>query len=280
MSTPAPLEFSAPPVADPQLMAEAAARVRAEDALRQRNQEMESELQLAGAVQRAVLPVSLPVTYLDLAVHYQPRGAVSGDVYDFTLNREGELGVFVGDATGHGVSAALLTMMIFVGLDSLPGNLSTDEVLRRLNRLMASRQTGLSVTGVFLRISPQGLLRASHAGHPPTVIIPARGAPVTLLLEGACALGTFADEPVTYVEEQMQLYPGDKVLAYTDAVIEQRNRDGGLFGTGRLITAFDSLRECNADTFVKELLKRIDVHADGVPAQDDLTMIAMEYRGP
>ena len=277
MSTPAPLLATL--AGNPELVAEAAARLRAEDALRARNRDMESELELAGAVQRAVLPATLPVSYVDLAVHYARCGAVSGDVYDFTLNREGELGVFVGDATGHGVSAALLTMMVFVGLDSLPGNLSTDEVLRRLNRLMASRQTGLSVTGVFLRISAQGQLRASHAGHPPTAVIPASGSPVRMFVEGACPLGSFADEPVTYVEEQVQLAPGDKVLAYTDAVIEQRNAEGTLFGTEGLTAALDSLREHDAGGLLDGVLESISKHADGTACRDDLTMIAMEYRG-
>jgi sigma-B regulation protein RsbU (phosphoserine phosphatase) len=77
-----------------------------EAVLLERNRHMESELELAGAFQRAVLPAMDSVPYLQQAICYEPCEPVSGDVYDFTLNRERELGIFVGDDTGHRVGAA------------------------------------------------------------------------------------------------------------------------------------------------------------------------------
>jgi serine phosphatase RsbU (regulator of sigma subunit) len=112
--------------------------------------------------------------------------------------------------------------------------------VRRLNALIAERNTWLSMTGVFLRVSPRGKVVASHARHPPTAVIPANGEPI-LVVEGGCALGTFEDEPVAYVEEVTVLAPGDLVLAYTDAVIEQRDEQGNMFGLERLAIKLASL---------------------------------------
>ena len=105
----------------------------------------QNDLLLAADFQRAVLPQIIDVDYLDVNLIYKPYDSVSGDVYDFILNRERELAIFVGDATGHGISAALMTMMVHIAIDSLKANLSTDESLRKLNRLIAlETQAGLS----------------------------------------------------------------------------------------------------------------------------------------
>jgi len=97
------------------------------------------------------------------------------------LNRDQDVNIFLGDATGHGVAAAFMTMMIQIGLDAEPGNLPPDQVLRDLNHLLATREHGdKSVTGVFIRVTAKGLMTMAHAAHPPTIIIPADGSEVVL----------------------------------------------------------------------------------------------------
>ena len=85
-------------------------RDRAEQELIQQHEQMQQELCMAAEFQRAVLPGPVDLSYLNIAILYRPCAEVSGDVYDFQQNREGELAIFLGDATGHGIAAALLTM--------------------------------------------------------------------------------------------------------------------------------------------------------------------------
>ena len=151
---------------------------------------LEQDLRLAAEFQRAVLPDRVPVPYLQSEVIYQPHSMVSGDVYNFIQNREQELGIFLGDATGHGIPAALLSMMIHLGLETIRRDLPTNESLRRLNRMLAARQTGLSVTGVYFRITPKGKLTVTHAAHPSLLILPLdEKKALTSFEKGACALG-------------------------------------------------------------------------------------------
>ncbi len=163
------------------------------------------ELELAADFQQSVLPEIVDVDYLDIDLIYKPYDFVSGDVYDFILNRERELAIFLGDATGHGISAALMTMMVHIAIDSLTPNLTTDDSLRKLNQLISSRHTGRSVTGVLFRISPDGFMRVSHAGHPSLIIIPSENSELIAFKEAGCPLGLFEDEPVRYIEETYQL---------------------------------------------------------------------------
>ena len=154
------------------------------------------ELRMAVEFQRVVLPKPPTVDFLRMDVSYRRCDGVSGDVYDFVLSRESEVGVFVGDATGHGVVAAFMTMMVHLALDGLRPDLATDEVLRRLNTLLATRRTGRSISAVFFRVAPDGLLSVTHAGHPSLLVIPSNGGNVISFTEGGCALGMFEEETV------------------------------------------------------------------------------------
>jgi sigma-B regulation protein RsbU (phosphoserine phosphatase) len=243
------------------------------------NRQMQAELKMAGEFQRAVLPDIADIHYLDISLLYEPLGEVSGDVYDFLPNREGELGIFLGDATGHGVPAALMTMMVLIALESLQRNLSTDESLRRLNCLITSRNTGRSVSGVFMRISPDGKLCAANAGHPPMIIIPAANDDLVLFQEAGCALGVFDDEPVPYVEECYQLQQGDRVLAYTDAVIEQRNTSKVPFGTDRLLNFISNNRRAkDCGEMLQSLVIELERFSGGAKNCDDMTVLACQYQ--
>ncbi len=237
----------------------------------------QNDLQLAAEFQRAVLPNIIDVDYLDIALKYEPYDAVSGDVYDFILNREKELAIFVGDATGHGISAALMTMMVHIAIDSLTPNLPTDESIRRLNKLIASRNTGRSVSSVLLRITPKGLMKVTHAGHPSIIVVPKDGSNIVIFSEAGCALGLFDDEPVRYVEEDYQLNKGDKVIAYTDGLIEWRDHNKEVYGINRLLNFIEEHRDMRCNSLTEAIYENVKDFATHKPVDDDLTILIAEY---
>ena len=238
----------------------------------------QTDLMLAADFQRAVLPEIVKVDYLDIAVFYKPYDAVSGDVYDFILNREKELAIFVGDATGHGIAAALMTMMVHIAIDSLTPNLSTDEYLRKLNQLIASRNTGRSVSSVLLRITPNGLMNVAHAGHPSLIIAPADGSELIMFEEAGCALGLFADEPVRYVEETYQLQDGDKLIAYTDGLLEWRNHQKQSYGMARLLDCIANNQKQDCHVLKDSIVEDAVSFSNQKEADDDLTLLVCEYQ--
>jgi len=249
-------------------------RERIEHLLVRRNEQM-----LAAVFQRSMLPRPPRVPYLQMAVRYRPFQVVSGDVYDFVLNREGETGVFLGDATGHGLAAAFMTMMVHCGLDSVRRDLSTDATLARLNAMLAERPTGRSVSAVFFRLSPDGRLAVSHAGHPSLVIVPAAGGAAVTFMEGGCALGMFADAPVPYVEETRALSPGDTVFGCTDGALEWRAADGSPFGAARLLEYLETHRDLPLEILLDGLLAALQRHGpDG--RTDDVSLFACRFRPP
>ncbi len=240
-------------------------------------QSHQNDLLLAADFQRAVLPKIIDVDYLNIVLIYNPYDTVSGDVYDFILNREKELAIFVGDATGHGISAALMTMMVHIAIDSLTPNLSTDESIRKLNRLIASRHTGRSVSSVLMRIAPDGTMNVTHAGHPSAIVIPADKSDLVMFDEAGCALGLFIDEPVKYIEETYQLKPGDKVISYTDGLIEWRNERKEIYGIGRLLNVIKNNRTLDCESLMQGIYNEVESFANNQPINDDLTLLVAEY---
>ena len=240
---------------------------------------LEEELRLAVEFQRAVLPAPPAVDFLRMDISYRPCDGVSGDVYDFVLSRDNEVGVFVGDATGHGVVAAFVTMMIHLALDALRPDLSTDEILRRLNTLLATRRTGRSISAVFFRITPSGLLSVAHAGHPSLLIIPVSGVEPVSFSKGGCALGMFEQESVAYQEETYQLQPGDRIFAFTDGLVEWRNPVCEAFGLERVKEVLMQTRGAHLSEVIERISNRVEGFCAGTRGHDDVTLLCAEY-GP
>ena len=120
---------------------------RCHGGLESRISRIQDELQLAAMVQRELLPASLPkVMGLDFGVLWRPAHYVSGDIYDVARLDDDHVGVFIADAVGHGVPAALMTMVICRSLvpKLVSGSsyrlLEPAEVLDRLNHDMIRRQ--------------------------------------------------------------------------------------------------------------------------------------------
>jgi len=255
-------------------------RERAENALVRQNEQMQQELRMAAEFQQAVLPQPADLPFLDTAVLYRPYAEVSGDVYDFLQNREGELAIFLGDATGHGIVAALMTMMIHIGLEGIRRNLPVADSIRKLNGLIAARATGRSVSAVFFRVTPGGRLSVTHAGHPSLIILPGKGGEPVQFEKGGCALSVFDDEPVPYEEEYYQLEAGDRIFAYTDGLVEWSRVDGEIFGLERLLAWLAGRRVLAPDEIPRALLHELTSFSGGRPCRDDLSALVVDYRGP
>jgi len=243
-----------------------------------KEQTYQNDLKLAADFQQTVLPEIVEVDYLDIALTYKPYDLVSGDVYDFMLNREKELAIFIGDATGHGISAALMTMMVHIAIDSLTPNLATDKSIRKLNQLISSRNTGRSVTSVLFRIRPDGLMNVTHAGHPSLIVVPNDNSELVSFKEAGCPLGLFIDEPVKYIEETYQLKSGDKIIAYTDGLTEWRNELKEAYGLDRLLETIKNNRSFDCNNLVQAIYNDAELFSNHQLNSDDLTILISEYK--
>lgn len=185
---------------------------------------LHEELQSASRVQGEFMPKSLPVMDgLDLSVLFRPCGYVSGDVYDVRVLDERRVGVFLADAMGHGVPAALMTLTLCRLLPTRVPTGAGDRVLQpaeamsRLNRALTENATTTAnfATAVYAVIDvPTRHVTACGAGHPPPLRI-AAGGRCSFETHGP-VLGVFED--AEYDQVGFSLAAGDALVLHTDGL--------------------------------------------------------------
>jgi serine phosphatase RsbU (regulator of sigma subunit) len=185
-------------------------------------EQLHEEIALAALLQREMLPRTLPrMPGVELGVLYRPSSMLCGDAYDTQRLDEHRVGFLLADATGHGVSAALLMMLVsrlLVMKEICPGGyriVPPGEALARLNDAFIERrgESFAMVSAVYGVIdSRDGSIEYACAGHPPPVLI---GAQRDELLErGGPLLGLCAG--AEFPTCRAQLAPGEVLLAYSD----------------------------------------------------------------
>ena len=181
------------------------------------------QLRLAGLVQQDFLPTKLPNTdETQWATLFLPAEWVSGDIYDVARIDEQHIGFYVADVVGHGLPAALLTIFLKQALvmrETVANNyriFSPAEVVKNLNlRMTAQKLSGYQfATCCYCLLNIKTLqLTYARAGHPHPIVIRLGEPPRQLEVRGSL-LGIF--EQADYVQETVQLQPGDKLLLYSD----------------------------------------------------------------
>ncbi len=229
--------------------------------------------------QQSLLPGPTRTAGLSIEVTYQPAEMVGGDLYDVFVVEEGRVRVFLADAPGHGVPAALTTMFIKSQYELCKRDARTpDEALTAMNRSLAGTygQLGLHFTAVCFDLDARRrIVRWASAAHPPLVRI--EGASVTELETGGAFVGL--DEDATFATGEVELARGARVYAYTDGLVEQPSPTGEPFGEARLAAAL--LEATRLGRGAGNLTcHRVAMWAGPTPPYDDLTLLGVRLVEP
>lgn len=238
------------------------------------------EMRAARSIQSSILSDVAPkLSGFDAAFRYAPMAAVAGDFYDFFPIPSGGLGIIVADVSGHGVPAALVASMLKVAVSSSRGRLNRPgEVIAGLNSMLCSQAKGQYATAVYAYLDEKSQrARYSAAGHPPPLLW--RKATQTLLRlnEGGLLLGVRSNE--VYAEEEFMLEAGDRLLIYTDGLVEATNPDGVEFGNTRLGEFIRMHTSLSADLFAGQLLEEVlrwPRSHNKHPQADDITIVVID----
>ncbi len=242
--------------------------------VRQRER-IEQELRTAQEIQHTFLPKKVPALLgWQLVPYYQSAREVGGDFYDFLPFADGRLGIVIGDVTDKGVPAALVMTATRTMLRTAAQEKSSPaEVLGRVNDLLfADIPPGMFVTCFYALLDPKsGQLRFANAGHEP----PFRqlGGSATELWATGMPLGMMPG--TCYEEYEATLTPGERLLFYSDGLVEAHNARHEMFGFPRL-KAFLAEHSDGAsliDILLDEL-KRFT--GEGWEQEDDVTMVTLQ----
>ena len=238
---------------------------------------IDRELDIARRIQSSILPHEMPrVPALAVAARYRPMTAVAGDFYDFVELDRGRLGVLVADVSGHGVPAALIASMVKVALAAQHTRADRPAaVLRGLNDVLCGRLGGQYVTAAYLFVdAASGLIRYSAAGHPPMLHATRRGPGVREVEKNGLVLGLVPT--ADYEELEQPLEADDRLLLYTDGLVEAANASDEQFGLDRVKARMASVRSLSPDEAADALLRDVDGWS-GRSAGDDLTLVVVDW---
>jgi len=254
--------------------------------VRQEMDRMHEELNLAAVIQQELLPPSLPeAPGISCGAFFRPASYVSGDIYDITQIGEHRLGFFVADAVGHGVPAALMTMMISRSLRASIAARSPAEAMTSLNADLVRAQRGRSrfATAICGTIDTRTRsVTLCSAGHPPALVFGPGGC--REFDSGGALLGVFEGEP--YEQASLTLEPGQTLLLYSDgfemAFPGHDAHQPTRVGTRTYLDEFAALpwdQIAHAPAGVAAALalleERINCQAGSLHQQDDLTALAI-----
>ncbi len=249
---------------------------------------MASELATARTVQSTLFPHPELVTEeVEVQGFYEPASECGGDWWHYYISKE-RLYLWIGDATGHGVPAALITSAARSAssvLESLP-DLSTAEAMRLLNKAVCETSKGQVMMTFFLGCLDlkTGELRYTSASHDPPFLLPQKEGKLSkkdvlpLMDSEGKRLGESLDSE--YEEKAVQLNPGDRLFLYTDGVTEIVGPEQSQWGERQLIKTL--LHSINSQHSLKQGLEEMKTalseFKQDTPLADDVTYYFVQLK--
>jgi serine phosphatase RsbU (regulator of sigma subunit) len=240
---------------------------------------MEEDLTSAHDLQMSMLPATCPeVEGYQIAASSTPAREVGGDFFDFFTIGEGKVGLIIGDVTGKSVSGALImsaSRSVFRMLAE--EELSVGETMIRANRrLKKDIKRGMFVALLYAVLDAEdGSVGLCSAGQTQPILLSAKTAEPTLVetVGDTFPLGILED--ANYEETQLQMEPGDKVVYYTDGIVEAMNKHEDMYGFERLHEVVKSSEADTAEALMNDIISDVSDFTGAAPQHDDLTIIVV-----
>jgi sigma-B regulation protein RsbU (phosphoserine phosphatase) len=253
--------------------------------LRQKT-EMEKSMKTARQRQLHMLPSMPKVQGYEFKSLYLPCANVSGDFYDFITVSDHEIGIAMGDVSGHGVEAGIIMGMAKKALQIYARGLSSPkEALALTNADLGKDLDGQTFVSAAYGIldTQQHIFRFARAGNNPPFLVNPRRNPVAVEIKpngmviGVDKAGrTFG---VVTKEESIQLCQGDLLFQYTDGLSEAPNKEKQEFGEERVKDLLVKNYHLGVSELVDLMEESVQSHIGALEQEDDITMIAVKVSG-
>jgi Stage II sporulation protein E (SpoIIE) len=235
-------------------------------------------LERARAIQRNLLPDPLPeLRGFELAARSESADVVGGDVFDAIELSPSTLGLMLGDASGHGLPAALEARDVVVGLRmGVAQHLKIDATIERLNRILcASTLSSRFVSLVYGELDDAGTFDYVNAGHPAPLLLTRRG-PAHGLPHSGRVLGVSPGS--TYRVARAEIPLEGLLLLYSDGVTECPSPEGEEFGVTRLAGLAQALCTAPATHLVSAIFEALGEHAGRERLPDDASVLVVKRK--
>jgi len=239
------------------------------------SESVKSELEQAVQIQKSLLPVSPPkIPGYEIAGQSQPAELVGGDLYDFFHFGGGEFGFCIGDASGHGIPAALMARDVITGLRmGIEKHMKMVHTLKKLNSVIyRSAYSTRFVSLFYAEMEDDGNLFYANAGHPSPLLF--HEEKITKLDTSGIVFGAMPEiEPHrSYVNMPV----GSILLLFSDGIYERQNSSGEEFGLKRLKKTMLQNSGLKVEDILKSIFQAAEEFGNKEKWQDDATAVVIK----
>ena len=244
---------------------------------------VESDLRIASMIQNDALPGFAPefADHLELSLRGSMNTAkeVGGDFFDYFPVDDNRICFLIADVSGKGTPAALFMMTAKTMIKDYTLTLKdTSEVFTVVNDRLSENNDACMFATAWIGIldTRTMTLQYTNAGHN-YPILKRKDQPCEELRDNhGLFLGGM--EPTQYGHGEIRLAPGDRLLLYTDGVVEAQDREEKLYGEDRLRRLVDDTVDLPGEQMLERILSDVNLYATGVPQFDDITMVVLTIR--
>ncbi len=244
---------------------------------------IQHDLNISRDIQQAILPKKFPPfpdePGFDIYASMIAANEVGGDFYDFFLIDKHRLGFVIGDVSGKGISAAIFMAVsrTLIRATGLKGD-SVSECMRYVNNLLCKESVSSMFVTVFYGIlnTQTGEIEYVNAGHNPPYIVSSGGISKVEMTNGL-ALGVSDD--FNFQSKKLQMNKGDKLLLFTDGVIEAFNEEETAYSEDRFENFLNEKRKLSVESLIKKSFDEVNDFAGSAPQSDDITLLGLSFNG-
>ncbi len=242
--------------------------------------QQQEELILAQRVYNNLFPVFTGNEFLNMHVYRHAENQTGGDLYDVIQLREGNLGFFLADVSGHGISSAIMSAALKAIIYRMPYNsrLDPESFLTYLDKSMSEEYGSHHASAVYLFFDfTHYMARISNAGHPP-VLYSKKGGPFQEIAGHGTLIGLGLNQK-HIPQNTILFHSGDRFLIYTDGLLEYETHSGDVADAADLLEkACTDAGDLQGDSLVKHVLHYITSRRDFYRFRDDVLMVLLEIK--
>lgn len=250
--------------------------------IRKQQKQLVEGLEQARKTQLSILPERPPeIPNAKVAFKYVPMEQIGGDFYDVFELEEGTFGLVIADVTGHGVPAALLSFMFSsMFSNACASGTSPGITLRLTNGYVENKVEEEKFATMFYVVYEASTQQLTYSGaaHPCALIIRPSSNEILELHSRGTLIGCFSHDFANFEEDTVQLLSGDRLLLYTDGIIEVLNPKEEMLGSPRLKSFVLENQHLGIEELLEQIYELVHEWSGDSGVGDDITMMGLEVQ--
>ncbi len=239
---------------------------------------IEKEIELAKKILMSAIPQKTPSpAEIDISVAYIPMNEIGGDYYDFVPVGDDKIGILLADVTGHGIAAALIASMVKIVFNICKHHAeSPSRLLEEMDVILHGNMSDNFLTAAYIFIDKKkGTAKFARCGHEPFLFFNRSSGAYREYLPRGSAMGCL--KKCSCEEIEVEIGDNDRIVLYSDAIIEARRNGSELFGNENLKMEIIASSDKTAEQFNNSLLDAVNEWkgADS-DMEDDYTCIVID----